>query len=98
MARARFIISFLDQGNSQLKAKKLIMEKEKTKILQQVGKGKAVMEINEPEVTKGEGKRKRPRTKGLKNDLKEEEKHILLDEELELEDKIALEFNQDKEY
>jgi len=56
------------------------------------------MEINEPKGTKVQGKRKGPRTKGLKKALKEEEKDILLDEELELEDKIALEVNQDREY
>lgn len=66
------------------------MEKEQAKMLHQVGKGKVVLEINEPGETKGQGKKKRPRTKGLKKALKEEKKHILLDEELELEDKIDL--------
>jgi len=33
MARARFGISFLEQGNSQLKAKQLIIEKEQAKLL-----------------------------------------------------------------
>ena len=74
------------------------MEKEKTKLLQQVGKGKSVMETNEPEGTQGKGKRKRPRTKGLKKALQEEEEHILLNEELDLEDIIALEASQEKEY
>lgn len=97
MEREIFVFSFLEHENSQLKAKQLIMEKEQDKLLQQAGKGKSVLEINEPEGTQGKGKRNRPRTKGLKKALKEEEKHILLDEELELEDKIALEFNQDRE-
>lgn len=34
MVRARYIISFLEQENSHLKAKELIMEKEQTKLLQ----------------------------------------------------------------
>jgi len=74
------------------------MEKEQAKLVQQVGKGKAVLEINEPEQTKGQSERKRPRTRELRKALKEEKKHILLDEELELEDRIALEINEDKEY
>jgi len=98
MARARYIISFLKHENSQLKAKQLIMEKEKTKILLQVEKGKVVMETNEPEGTQGKGRIKRPRTKGLKKALQEEEKHILLNEDLDIEDKIGLEVSQDKEY
>ena len=98
MARERFVTSFLEQENNQLKEKQLIMEKEQAKLLQQIGKGKPVLEINEPKGTKGQGKKKRPRTKGLKKTLKEEKKHILLDEELELEDIITLEVNEDMEY
>lgn len=86
MERERYIISFLEQENSQLNAKQLIMEKEKTKILQQVNKGKEVMETNDLEGTQGKDKRKRPRTKGLKKALQEEEEHILLNEELDLDD------------
>ena len=74
------------------------MEKEKTKLLQQVGKGNVVIETSEPEGIQGNGKRKRTRTKGLKKALQEEEEHILLNEEIDLEDKIALEVNRDKEY
>jgi len=43
MERAKFIISFLEQENSQLKAKELIKEKEKAKLLQQVGKAKEII-------------------------------------------------------
>jgi len=43
MEREKFIISFLEQANNQLKAKELILEKEKAKLMQQVGKGKEVM-------------------------------------------------------
>lgn len=49
MARARAVISFLEQENSQLKAKQLIMEKEQSKMLQQGGKFKAVLEPSEHE-------------------------------------------------
>ena len=40
MEREKYVISFLEQEDSQLKAKELILEKEKAKLLQQVGKGK----------------------------------------------------------
>ena len=91
MERTKYVISFLEQENSQLKAKELIMEKKQAKLLQQVGKGKEIIESSEPEGSKGKGKRKRPTTKSLKKDLQEEEKHILLNEDLDLEDKISLE-------
>lgn len=43
LARARFIISFLEWENNKLKAKQLIMEKEKAKMLQQEVKVKEVL-------------------------------------------------------
>lgn len=43
-------------------------------------------------------KRKRPRTRGLKKALQEEEEHILLNEDLDPEDRISLKVNKDKEY
>jgi len=72
MERAKFIISFLEQENSQLKAKESILEKEKAKLLQQIGKGKEIIESSEPEGSKGTRKRKIPRTRGLKEALQEE--------------------------
>lgn len=45
------------------------MEKEQAKLLQQVGKGKEIIEWSEPEGSKGKGKRKSPRTRGLKKAL-----------------------------
>jgi len=89
MGRARFVISFLERENIQLKAKQLIMEKEQDKLLQQEDKGKAVSEIIEPKGTQQQGKKNRPRTRGLKKALKEEKNHIFLVEEIELEDRIA---------
>jgi len=56
------------------------------------------LEINELEGTQEQGIKNRPRTKGLKKAFKEEEEHILLDEELELEDRIALKVNEDRKY
>jgi hypothetical protein len=47
---------------------------------------------------RGKEKRKRPRTRGLKKALQEEQEQILLNEDLDLEDRIALEVHQDKEY
>ena len=44
MEREKYVISFLEQENNQLKAKELILEKEKTKLLQKIGKGKEIME------------------------------------------------------
>lgn len=54
MERENFIILFLEQENSQLKAKELILEKEKAKLLQQVGKGKEIIESSKPEGSKEE--------------------------------------------
>lgn len=98
MEREKYVISFLEHENSQLKAKKLIMEKEKVKLLQQVDKGKEIIESSETEGSKGKGKRKRPRTRGLKKVLQEDQEHILLNEDLDLEDRISIEVYQDKEY
>jgi len=72
------------------------MEKEQAKLLYQVGKGKEIMESGEREGSKGTRKRKRPRTKGLKEALHEEQIQILLNEDLNLEERIALEIHQDK--
>ena len=44
LSRAKFIISFLEQENSQLKAKLLVMEKEQFKAKKKEMKGKAVVE------------------------------------------------------
>lgn len=98
LERVKYVISFLEQENNQLKTKDLILEKEKSKLLQKVGKGKEIMESSDPGASKGRGKRKRPRTRGLKKALQEEQEQILLNEDLDLEDWIALEVNQDKEY
>jgi len=100
MARERFVISFLEQENSQLKARQLIMEKEQTKLLQQGGrgKGKAVLEPSEHEETEKQVRKKRPWTKGLKKALKEEKEHNLPHEDLDMEDRIPLEVNEDREY
>ena len=57
-----------------------------------------MLETSEHEETKKKVKKKRPRTKGLKKALKEEKGHNLLDENLDMEDRIALEINEDKEY
>ena len=76
----------------------MILEKEKAKLFQQVGKGKEIIESSEPEASKGKGRRKRPRTRGLNKALQEEQEHILLNENLDLEDRITLEVHQDKEY
>jgi len=98
LEREKYIISFLEQEESQLKIKELIMENEQAKLLQQVGKGKGIIESSEPKGSKGKEKRKRPRTRGLKKALQEEQEHILLNGDLDLEDRIALKINQDKEY
>ena len=98
MARARFVISFLEQENNQLKARQLIMEKEQTKLLQKIGKGKVVLKLSEPKQMKKQGKKKWPRTNGLKKALKDDKEHNLLDEDLDMEDKIALEIDEDRKY
>lgn len=72
------------------------MEKEQTKLLHQVSKGKAVIETSEPEGTQGKGKTKIPIIKWLNKALQEEEEHILLNEELDPEDGIALEVNEEE--
>ena len=74
------------------------MEKEQVKLLQQVGNGKEIIESSELEGLEGRGKRKRPRTRGLKKALQEEQEHILLNKDLDLKDRIALEVHQEKEY
>jgi len=57
-----------------------------------------MLETSEHEETKKKVKKKRPRTKGLKKALKEEKGHNLLDEDLDMDDKISLEINEDREY
>ena len=47
LARAKFIISFLEQENNQLKAKRLAMKKEKFKTKKQEMKGKELVEGQE---------------------------------------------------
>lgn len=56
------------------------------------------MTSSEPEASEVKGKRKIPRTKGHKEALQEEQKQMLLNEDLDLEERIALEVNQDKQY
>lgn len=98
MEREKYVISFLEQENSQLKEKEQIMEKEQGKLLQQVYKGKEIIESRESEGSKVKGKIKWPRTRGLKKALQEEQEHILLNEDLDLEDRISLEVHKEKEY
>ena len=76
----------------------MILEKEEAKVMKKVGKGKEIMKSSEPEASKGRGKRKIPRTRGLNKALQEEKEHILLNENLDLEDRIALEVHHDKEF
>ena len=56
------------------------------------------MTSSEPEASQVKGKRKIPRTIGLKEALQEEQKQILLNEDFDLEERIAIEVHQDKEY
>ena len=49
LERAKFIISFLEQENSQLKTKKLVVEKKQFKSKKQDMKGKVVVEHEDTE-------------------------------------------------
>ena len=40
LEREKYVISFLEQENNQLKAKELILENHKAKLMQQTSKGK----------------------------------------------------------
>ena len=53
LERAKFIISFLEQENSQVKAKQLVMEKEKFKAKKQEMKGKKVVDHEDTEKHEG---------------------------------------------
>lgn len=66
--------------------------------MQQVGKGKEIVTSSKPEASNVRGNRKIPRKRDLKKALQEEQEQILLNEDLDLEDRIALEVHQDKEY
>ena len=66
--------------------------------MQQLGKGKETVTSSEPEALEVRGKRKIPRTRGLKKALQEEQEQILLNEDLDLEDRIALEVHKNKGY
>ena len=67
-------------------------------MLQQGGKGKVVLEPIENGETIKRVSKNRARTKELKKALKEEKGHTLLDENLDMEDIIALDINEDREY
>lgn len=57
-----------------------------------------IIESSEPQASEVRGKRKIPITRGLKKALQEEQEKILLNEDLDLEDRITLEVHQGKEY
>lgn len=62
LERAKFIISFLEQENSQLNAQKLAIEKEKFKVKKQEMKGKELVDHDNIEHHEEHVARKRPRT------------------------------------
>ena len=66
--------------------------------MQQIGKGKEIMRSSKPKELEVRGKRKIPRTRGLKKVLQEEQEQIFLNEDLDLEERITLDVHQDKEY
>lgn len=74
------------------------MEKEQSKMLKQEAKGKAMLEHEENDEKQKQVGKKKPRTKGLKRALRKEKDQNLLDEDLDIEDIIALEINEDREY
>lgn len=69
LERAKFIISFLEQEKSQLKAKQLVMEKEKFKAKKQEMRGKAVVDHDDTKKHEGHVARKRTRKMGLRKAL-----------------------------
>ena len=96
--RAKFIISFLEQENSQLKAKQLVMEKEKFKAKKQEMKGKEVVDHEDLEYHEGHVARKRPRTMGLRKALQREREQKPSMEELTFEDRVSMEINEDGDF
>ena len=69
LKRAKFIISFIEKENNELRAKQLVMEKEKFKVNKKEMKGKLVVDQEEIEQHEGHVARKRPRTMGLRKVL-----------------------------
>jgi len=69
LERVKFIISFLEQETSQLKAKQLVKEKDKFKAKNQEMKGKTMVDHEETEKHEGNVERKRPRTMVLRKAL-----------------------------
>jgi len=57
-----------------------------------------VLEPSDHEENEEQVRKKRPRTKVIKKASKEKKGHNLLDEDLDMEDRIALEINEDREY
>ena len=98
LERAKFLISFLEQENSQLKAKKLVMEKEQFKAKKQEIKGKAVVDHEDTHHHEGHVARKIPRTMGLRKALQREREQKPPMEELTFEERIAMEINEDREF
>lgn len=57
-----------------------------------------MLELVEDEEHEKQVGKKKSRHKGLKRALKEEKEHNILDEYLDMEDRIPLEINEDREY
>ena len=96
--RAKFIISFLEQENNQLKAKQLVMEKEQFKGKKQEMKGKVVVDHEDIEKHEGHVAMKRPTKMGPRKALQREREQKPPMEELTFQERIAMEINEDRDF
>ena len=69
MARAQFVISFLEQENKQLKDKQVLMEIELLKEKRQDTKGKEMMALDDSDHDDTENIKTRQKTRDLKRAL-----------------------------
>ena len=95
LARAQFVISFLEKENKQLSEKQVLLEMDLLKDKRKDVKGKAVMGHDQSDEDEAQITKKRPKTRGLKRALEQEKQHET--EELNFEERISMEINENRE-
>lgn len=98
LAKANFIITFLQQENQQLEVNQLISSRPKTDIGKEDAKGKAKFEMDISEDHEEPTTRKRPRTRSLVKTLQRRKEKSPPQKPMSLHDQIAADFENNLKY
>lgn len=98
LAKANFMIAFMQQENRQLKVNQMLMSKPGMGVEDEPGKGKKVIGLEQMEDTEVQVKPRRPRTKGMKRKGDQMSEPSTPLEQQDINKSIEEDFEKNREY